>query len=173
MMRILIRHTDKKVAKLQSDIETLEREINDITQKDLVNKNYEILEKIIDDYQMYLRDKKLRKVKRDNLDYKLGRIYTFDRKYDNVKTTEPLTSRGRNIGDTDISSGSSTSSIDSRTSTVAQSTHDTSKSNFLVEMERLRQGTKTTRKDIRPEGVGNNGNRDTGISGVRTRSKKD
>ncbi|KAJ1194072.1 hypothetical protein NDU88_003367 [Pleurodeles waltl] len=119
------------------------------------------------------RDKKLRKVKRDDLDYKLGRIYTFARKYDNVKTTEPLTNRGRNIGDTDIYSGSSTSSIDSRTSIVAQTTHDTSKSTFLVKMERLSQGTKTTRTDTRPEGVGNDGNRDTGISGVRTRSKKD
>ncbi|KAJ1118919.1 hypothetical protein NDU88_007106 [Pleurodeles waltl] len=119
------------------------------------------------------RDKKLRKVKRDGLDYKLDRIYTFARKYDNVKTTEPLTNRGRNIGDTDISSGSSTSSIDSRTSTVALTTHDTSKSTFLDEMERLRQGTKTSRIDKRLEGVGNDGNRDTGITGVRTRSKKD
>ncbi|KAJ1177241.1 hypothetical protein NDU88_002502 [Pleurodeles waltl] len=147
MMRILIRHTDKKVAKLQSDIETLEREIDDITQKDLVKKNYEILDKIIDDYQMYLRDKKIRKVKRDDLDYKLGRIYTFARKYDNVKIVAPSTTRGRDTDDTDISSGSSTSSVDSRTSKTIQLLHDTSKSNFLVEMEWLRQGTKMTRKD--------------------------
>ncbi|KAJ1124740.1 hypothetical protein NDU88_003189 [Pleurodeles waltl] len=81
--------------------------------------------------------------------------------------------KGPDSGDTDISSGSSTSSIDSRTSKMTQVPHDTSKSNFLVEMERLRQGTKMIRKDTRPGGVGNDGNKDTGSSGVRTRSKKD
>ncbi|KAJ1163189.1 hypothetical protein NDU88_003652 [Pleurodeles waltl] len=111
-MRILIRHTDKKVTKLLGDIETLETEIGEVTRKDLVKKNYEILDKVNDDCQMYLRDKKQQKVKRDDLDYKL-------------------------------------------------------------EMEQLRQGTKSIRQDTRQEGVGNDGNKDTGKSGVRTRSKKD
>ncbi|KAJ1213930.1 hypothetical protein NDU88_001559 [Pleurodeles waltl] len=115
-MRIVIRHTDKKVARLQGDIEVLEREIDDVTQKDLVKKNYEILDKIIDDYQMYLRDKKQRKVKLDDLDYKLGRVYTFARKYDNVKLPESSTIRGRDTDDTDMSSGGSASSIGSCTS---------------------------------------------------------
>ncbi|KAJ1092739.1 hypothetical protein NDU88_005849 [Pleurodeles waltl] len=114
-MRILIRHTNKKVAKLQEDIETLEREIDEIPQKDLVKKNYEILGRIVDDNQIYLRDKKLRKVKRDDLDYKLGRVYTFARKYDNVKVHEARTSRGGVSRDTDLTSGSSVSSLDSVT----------------------------------------------------------
>ncbi|KAJ1163735.1 hypothetical protein NDU88_004188 [Pleurodeles waltl] len=177
MMRILIQHTDKKVTSLQGDIQALEREIDDVTQKDLVKKNYEILDKIIEDYQMYLRDKKLRKVKRDDLDYKLGRIYIFARKYDNVKLPESSTTRARDTDDTDMSSGGSISSIDSCTSKESgssiQISHDTSKSNFLVEMERLRQGTKIIRKDIILEAVGNDGNKDIGKLGVRTRSKKD
>ncbi|KAJ1140078.1 hypothetical protein NDU88_006439 [Pleurodeles waltl] len=60
------------------------------TQKDLIKKNYEIMERIVEDYQIYLRDKKLRKVKRDDLDYKLGRIYTFARKFDNVKVSDTM-----------------------------------------------------------------------------------
>ncbi|KAJ1174382.1 hypothetical protein NDU88_006204 [Pleurodeles waltl] len=177
MMRILIRHTDKKVTRLQGDIEVLEQETDDVTQKDLVKKNYEILDKIIEDYQMYLRDKKLWKVKCDDLDYKLGRIYTSARNYDNVKLPESSTTRGRDTDDTDVSSGGSISSIDSCASKESDSSiqisHDTFKSNFFVEMERLRQGTKMIRKDIRPEVVGNNGNKDIGKAGVRTRSKKD
>ncbi|KAJ1172316.1 hypothetical protein NDU88_004163 [Pleurodeles waltl] len=177
-MRILIRHTDKKVTKLQGDIEALEKEIDEVTQKDLVKKNYEILDKIIDDYQMYLRDKKLRKVKRYDLDYKLGRIYTFTCKYDNVKISESSTIRRQDTVDTDLSSGSSISSIDSCTSkesgpSTRISRDLSNQNNFLVEMERLRQGTKIIRKDTRPEGVGNDGNKDTGKSGVKTRSKKD
>ncbi|KAJ1096477.1 hypothetical protein NDU88_001617 [Pleurodeles waltl] len=69
------------------DIEILEKEIDEVPQKDLIKKNYEILHKIVEDYQIYLRDKKLRKVKHDDLDYKLGRIYTLARKYDNVKVS--------------------------------------------------------------------------------------
>ncbi|KAJ1140578.1 hypothetical protein NDU88_006927 [Pleurodeles waltl] len=121
------------------------------------------------------RDKKQRKVKRDDLDYKLGRIYTFARKYDNVKTFEPLTTRGRDLGDSDLSSGSSVSSLDSSTSKDSGPSKQNSRgaSNFLVEMERLRLGTKVIRKETRLEGVGNDGDKGTGKSGVRTRSKKD
>ncbi|KAJ1217750.1 hypothetical protein NDU88_005340 [Pleurodeles waltl] len=176
MMRILIKHIDKKVAKLQDDIETLEREIDGVSQKDLINKNYEILHKIVEDYQIYLRDKKLRKVKRDDLDYKLGRIYTFARKYDNVKISGSRTNSDRFTNDTDLSSGGSMSSIDSSTlqdSEPSKQVPHSSANSFLVEMERLRLGTKTNRREIRPEGVGNNGEKSLGKQGVRTRSKKD
>ncbi|KAJ1142022.1 hypothetical protein NDU88_008350 [Pleurodeles waltl] len=94
-MCILIKHTDKKVTKLQGDIETMEREFESVPQKDLVKKNYEILDMVVEDYQIYLRDKKLGKVKRDDLDYKLGRVYTFARKYDSVKVHEPVKRDGR------------------------------------------------------------------------------
>ncbi|KAJ1097259.1 hypothetical protein NDU88_002384 [Pleurodeles waltl] len=151
------------------------QEIDEILQKDLIKKNYEILNKIVEDYQIYLRDRKLRKVKRDDLDYKLGRIYTFARKYDNVKVSGPVTNRDTFTSDTDLSSGSSMSSIDSSTSKESgppkQVPH--SSSNVLVEMERLRLGTKTNRREIRPEGVGNDGEKGLEKQGVRTRSKKD
>ncbi|KAJ1200546.1 hypothetical protein NDU88_004369 [Pleurodeles waltl] len=176
MMRILIKHTDKKVAKLQGDIETLEKEIDGVPQKDLINKNYEILHKIVEDYQIYLRDKKLRKVKRDDLDYKLGRIYTFARKYDNVKISGSGTNRDRFTSDTDLSSGGSMSSLDSSTLQDSESSKQvphSSANSFLVEMERLRLGTKINRREIRPEGVGNNGEKSLEKQGVRTRSKKD
>ncbi|KAJ1117675.1 hypothetical protein NDU88_005872 [Pleurodeles waltl] len=84
---MLIKHADKKVAKLQVVIEKMEKYIEAVTLKEVINKNYEVLDKVMDEYQLYLHDKKLRKIKRDDMDYKEGRIYTFARKYDNVKIT--------------------------------------------------------------------------------------
>ncbi|KAJ1193551.1 hypothetical protein NDU88_002848 [Pleurodeles waltl] len=175
MMRILIKHTDKKVAKLQSEIEILEKEIDEIPQKDLVDKNYEILNKILEDYQIYLHDKKLRKVKRDHLDYKLGRIDTFAQKYDNVKVSGSGNNLDTLTSEIDFSSGSSMSSLDSSISKESGSSKQIphSSSNILVEMERLRLGTKTNRRETRLEGVGDNGEKGSEKQGVRTRSKKE
>ncbi|KAJ1170103.1 hypothetical protein NDU88_001984 [Pleurodeles waltl] len=112
MMRILIKHTEKKVAKLQDDIDKMEKEIENVPQKDLIKKNYEILDKIMEDYQIYLRDKKLRKVKRDDLDYKEGRVYNFARKYDNVRIPDIGKRTCEGTSDTDLTSGSSVSSLE-------------------------------------------------------------
>ncbi|KAJ1218791.1 hypothetical protein NDU88_006363 [Pleurodeles waltl] len=69
MMRILIKHADKKVGKLQAEIERMEKDIETMTPKDAINKNYEILDKDMEEHQVYTCDKKLRKIKRDYMDY--------------------------------------------------------------------------------------------------------
>ncbi|KAJ1210763.1 hypothetical protein NDU88_006125 [Pleurodeles waltl] len=175
MMRILIKPTFKKVSKLQADIDKMEKEIDNVPQKDLIKKNYEILDRVGEDYQIYLRDKKLRKVKWDDLDYKLGRVYTVARKYDNVKVQDQVKRGGGDLCDTDLSNGGSASSLDSITpKDSGLSKHILhSASNFLVKMERLRLGTKINRREQRSEGVGNNGDRGPEKQGLRTRSKKD
>lgn len=86
MMQILIRHAREKGEKLQGEIEETEKEINAMEQKDLIEKNFVILKKVMDDYQLYLKNKKLTKIRRDDKDYRDGRVYTFARKYDNVQT---------------------------------------------------------------------------------------
>ncbi|KAJ1121813.1 hypothetical protein NDU88_000332 [Pleurodeles waltl] len=68
MMRILINHADQKVGKLQAEIEKMEREVEIMTLKDVIKKNYEILDKVMEEHQVYLRDKKLQKIKRDDMD---------------------------------------------------------------------------------------------------------
>lgn len=52
-----------------------------------MKKNYDILNKILEDYQIYLRDKKIKKIKRDDKDYRDRRIYTFAHKYYKVKVS--------------------------------------------------------------------------------------
>ncbi|KAJ1141272.1 hypothetical protein NDU88_007606 [Pleurodeles waltl] len=86
MMRTLIKHSEKKTSKLQAEVDKLEKSIDVMNLKDAIKRNYEILDKVMNEYQISLRDKKLLKIKRDEIDYREGRIYTFARKYDNLKT---------------------------------------------------------------------------------------
>ncbi|KAJ1204176.1 hypothetical protein NDU88_007957 [Pleurodeles waltl] len=84
MMRILIKHSEKKTIKRQVEIDKIEKSIEHLNLKEATKKNYEIMDKVLEDYQLYLCDKKLHKIKRDDLDYKEGIIYTFARKHDNL-----------------------------------------------------------------------------------------
>ncbi|KAJ1210303.1 hypothetical protein NDU88_005669 [Pleurodeles waltl] len=86
MMCILIKHADQKAEKLQAEIEKMEKEVEIMTPKDVIKKTYEILDKVMEEHQVYPCDKKLQKIKQDNMDYKEWRVYTFARKYDNVRT---------------------------------------------------------------------------------------
>lgn len=88
MMQILIRHAIEKGAKLLSEIEVVEKEIETCESKDLVDKNYEIPKKVIEGHQNYLKKKKLRKIKKDDKDYREGRIYTFAKKFDSITINE-------------------------------------------------------------------------------------
>ncbi|KAJ1121994.1 hypothetical protein NDU88_000500 [Pleurodeles waltl] len=112
----------------------------------------------MDECQISLRDKKLRKIKRDEIDYTEGRIYTFARKYDNLKT--PVASKRTRIETsvTDTASLSSVGSFESTTYSAASTSAPPVRnpSPFLVEMERLRLGRKFVRKERveRPEGGG-------------------
>ncbi|KAJ1208280.1 hypothetical protein NDU88_003666 [Pleurodeles waltl] len=142
MMRILIKHSEEKTSKLQVEVDKLEKSIDDMNLKDAIKRNYEILDKVMDEYQISLRDKKLCKIKRDEIDYREGRIYTFARKYNNLKTHVASKRTRIETSDTDSASLSSVGSFESTTSSAASAPPVRNPSPFLVEMERLRLGSK-------------------------------
>ncbi|KAJ1152082.1 hypothetical protein NDU88_004859 [Pleurodeles waltl] len=82
MINILIKHSDRKRTKLLLDITSLEEEIKNLNLPEATDKNYTIMREILTGYQLYIKDKKMRKLVRDDNDYKNGRIYTFARKFD-------------------------------------------------------------------------------------------
>ncbi|KAJ1106623.1 hypothetical protein NDU88_004024 [Pleurodeles waltl] len=69
LMDILIENAERKVAKLQSEIEELEKEIKDLNLKEATEKNFAILNDIISKFQDEIKQRKARKFKRDELDY--------------------------------------------------------------------------------------------------------
>ncbi|KAJ1170549.1 hypothetical protein NDU88_002424 [Pleurodeles waltl] len=85
MMDILIRDAKNKREKLLQDIAQLEKEINDIDSPDTKTRNFNILKGVLQKHQLYIKDKKVRKLRRDDNDYKKGRVFTFARKFDNSK----------------------------------------------------------------------------------------
>ncbi|KAJ1116874.1 hypothetical protein NDU88_005079 [Pleurodeles waltl] len=113
MMRILIKYSEKRTTKLQAEVDKIEKDIELLNLKDVTKKNYEIMDKILEDYQLYLRDKKLRKIKRDGIDYKEGRIYTFARKYDTLRSSSTNKRICSEMMETDSASSSSMCSLDS------------------------------------------------------------
>ncbi|KAJ1097719.1 hypothetical protein NDU88_002836 [Pleurodeles waltl] len=57
MMKILSRHANKKVKKLQAKIDNIEKEFEASDLKEVVEKNYENVEKVIEGHQVYLHGK--------------------------------------------------------------------------------------------------------------------
>ncbi|KAJ1205978.1 hypothetical protein NDU88_001396 [Pleurodeles waltl] len=182
MMDILIRDAKAKREKLLQDIALLEKEINDIDSPDTIIKNYNILKEVLQKHQLYIKDKKVRKLRRDENDYRNGRVFTFARKYDTLKadsvrdtpsTKAKLPSPGLTTSDTDASSISSGTSEDTRDHTpLPSSTH---RPPFLLELERFRKGQKQLQKRAvtntsPPEGGNTSTNTYRRQEGVATRS---
>ncbi|KAJ1080704.1 hypothetical protein NDU88_000898 [Pleurodeles waltl] len=84
MINILIKHADRKRNKLLLDIASLEEEIKSLNLTEATDKNYTIMREILNGYQLYVKDKKMRKLIRDENDYSSGSIYTFARRFDQV-----------------------------------------------------------------------------------------
>ncbi|KAJ1181008.1 hypothetical protein NDU88_006219 [Pleurodeles waltl] len=72
MINILIKHSDRKRTKLLLDITSLEEEIKNLNLPEATDKNYTIMREILTGYQLYIKDKKMRKLVRDDNDYKNG-----------------------------------------------------------------------------------------------------
>ncbi|KAJ1082733.1 hypothetical protein NDU88_002898 [Pleurodeles waltl] len=150
MMNILIKHAERKREKLLLEISSLEDQIKSLDLPEATAKNYSILRDTLNDYQLYIKDKKLKKIIRDENDYANGRIYTFARRFDQVNKDRTDKGSNTNLSDVSIPSSSisdtsnvSGSSSDPATggSVVNVSTSNVSKpSPFLEELGRYRIG---------------------------------
>ncbi|KAJ1207430.1 hypothetical protein NDU88_002821 [Pleurodeles waltl] len=118
-MDILIRDAREKRTRLLIDIETLEKEKQDTNLKDAIDKNYDIIKNILQQHQEYIKEKKMRKLRRDANDYAAGRVFTFAHKYDNINhdnraektsVSAAQTTSSITTSDTDLSSCSSVAS---------------------------------------------------------------
>ncbi|KAJ1155887.1 hypothetical protein NDU88_008612 [Pleurodeles waltl] len=150
MINILIEHADRKRNKLLQDITSLEEEIKNLNLPEATDKNYAIMREILTGYQLYIKDKKMRKLVRDDNDYTNGRIYTFARKFDQVnresgnrhiKSNTPAGSTAGSLSDiSNLSSDCGESPVEgSSVSTHAQNTTQQS-SSFLEKLDRYRKG---------------------------------
>ncbi|KAJ1207412.1 hypothetical protein NDU88_002803 [Pleurodeles waltl] len=62
VMNILVTNSERKVKKLREEINRLEKELKELNLMEATQKNYEILKKELSCYQLYLKDKKLKKI---------------------------------------------------------------------------------------------------------------
>ncbi|KAJ1112947.1 hypothetical protein NDU88_001207 [Pleurodeles waltl] len=150
-MDILIRDAKDKRERLLIDIKNLEKEIQDTNLTEAIDKNYNILNGVLQKHQEYIKEKKLHKLRRDANDYAKGRVFTFARKFDNLNSdrsdnraiTASLAGTSNvTASDTDLSSCSSLASDDTNSVPPQQATTSSNKSTFLLEMERFRRGQK-------------------------------
>ncbi|KAJ1208888.1 hypothetical protein NDU88_004272 [Pleurodeles waltl] len=153
-MDILICDAKEKRERLLAEIKTLEKEIRDTNLRETIEKNYDILKNVLQQHQEYIKDKKMRKLRRDAKDYDTCRVFTFARKFDNTNTDNrgnrislPAAHTVSNIttSDTDLSSCSSNTSEEASSSLQEQRSTTHNKSSFLLEMERFRRGQKYNR----------------------------
>ncbi|KAJ1188079.1 hypothetical protein NDU88_004844 [Pleurodeles waltl] len=184
MINILIKHSDRKRTKLLLDITSLEEEIKNLNLPEATDKNYTIMREILTGYQLYIKDKKMRKLVRDDNDYKNGRIYTFARKFDqvnkesNTRPTNIYTPAEAITGSlSDISNISSDCSDPPREGSSTNMTlHNTTQqsNSFLEELGRYRKGLRQnynrsgTNIDPPAGGAGNTATNTRG--GMTTRS---
>ncbi|KAJ1110568.1 hypothetical protein NDU88_007918 [Pleurodeles waltl] len=184
-MDILIRDAKEKREQLLLDIETLEKEIQDTNLKEAIGKNYDILQNVLQQHQEYIKEKKMRKLRREANDYATGRVFTFARKFDSMnsdnRVERALVSAAQTVSsiatrDTDLSSCSSITSEEATSSMQEQRNITHNKSTFLLEMERFRQGQKYKRQAQATHLREPEGGREKGVesannkTGVTTRS---
>ncbi|KAJ1104458.1 hypothetical protein NDU88_001871 [Pleurodeles waltl] len=154
IMDILIRDAREKRDRLLVEIELLEKEIQDTNLKEGITKNYDILNKVLQQHQIYIKDKKMRKLRRDANDYATGRVFTFAHKFDNFNNdnrtntaslppAQPVSSI--TSSDTELSRCSSITSDEASCSRHDQDSLSHIKSTFLLEMERFRRGQRHNR----------------------------
>ncbi|KAJ1200188.1 hypothetical protein NDU88_004015 [Pleurodeles waltl] len=151
MMDILIRDAMNKREQLLKDMQTLEKDIEETNLTEAIENNYEILKEVLQQHQQYIKDKKLRKLKRDANDYKSGRVFSYACKYDNVRLDKQVdihqtciddSTSIASTSDSEVSSISSKRSQDSSNLNAQKSIVATDKSPFLLELQRYRKGQK-------------------------------
>ncbi|KAJ1093107.1 hypothetical protein NDU88_006216 [Pleurodeles waltl] len=91
MIRQLIDIAQEEYEKYRNEVDTLNKQIEEAKWGDISMKNYDILNKIIDQYEEDIIQRQNRKFRRDLTDYHLSRVYTFGKKYDNIKTSTLIT----------------------------------------------------------------------------------
>ncbi|KAJ1128398.1 hypothetical protein NDU88_006777 [Pleurodeles waltl] len=150
-MDILIRDAREKRERLLSDIEVLEKEIQDTNLKEVIEKNYNILKDVLQKHQEYIKEKKMCKLRRNANDYVTGRVFKYAHKFDNMNMVRqdnraplPTGSTQSNLtaSDTDMSSCLSITSDEANSSLREHKTITNTKYTFLLEMERFRRGQK-------------------------------
>lgn len=85
MMRILIKYAEKDLEDIHKNITELEAKIK-LQNKEEVNKSRKEMEERIENYEEEVQLRKQRKFLRDETDYKTGRILTFAKRFDTLKT---------------------------------------------------------------------------------------
>ncbi|KAJ1164446.1 hypothetical protein NDU88_004884 [Pleurodeles waltl] len=148
MINILIKHADRKRNKLLLDIASLEEEIKSLNLTEATDKNYTIMRDILNGYQLYVKDKKMRKLIRDENDYSSGRIYTFARKFDQINrdTNKPNSNATPTSAISDSLSDISNLSSDGTDTSVNRPIENITPTNASLQNEFFFRGIRTIQK---------------------------
>ncbi|KAJ1132229.1 hypothetical protein NDU88_010556 [Pleurodeles waltl] len=139
MIKQLIEISQDEYEKHRTEVDKLTQNIEEANWGEIINKNYAILNNIIDRYEEDIIQRKKRKFIRDLHDYQQGRVYTFHKNYDNIKDSNPsleIQSCPETLTSSDLESPDDTERCSSTRPLV----------NFSEEARRYRLGTL---KDIR------------------------
>ncbi|KAJ1118764.1 hypothetical protein NDU88_006951 [Pleurodeles waltl] len=160
MIKQLIEISEEEYEKHCKEVDNLTKQIEEANWGEITTKNYAILNSVIDRYEEDLIQRKNQKFRRDLYDYQHGRVYTFSKKYDNIKDSNlslDLQTCADTLPSPEIESSNDSESCSSTRPQV----------NFLEEARRYRLGSL---KDIRVKPP------DTSmvvpsISGIQTRAR--
>ncbi|KAJ1091291.1 hypothetical protein NDU88_004418 [Pleurodeles waltl] len=134
MIKQLIEISEEEYDKHRKEVDNLTQRIEEANWGEITTKNYAILNSVIDRYEEDTIQRKNRKIRRDLYDYQHGRVYTFSRKYDNIK--------GSNLSlDIQTSHDTPPSSEVESSDDSANCTLTRPQVNFLEEARRHRLGT--------------------------------
>ncbi|KAJ1117004.1 hypothetical protein NDU88_005205 [Pleurodeles waltl] len=85
MIKQLIEISEEAYEKHRKEVDNLTQCTEEANWGEITTKSYAILNSIIDRYEEDIIQRKYRKFRRDLHDYQHGRVYTFGKKYDNIK----------------------------------------------------------------------------------------
>lgn len=149
LIDILIENADRKVTRLQAEIQQLEGEIAALNLPEATTKNYDIVKTVLSNHQNDIKQRKACKLKRDELDYNSGRVFTFSKKYDyllqsdkNKQTSEPISTSSSNTSLSTIPT--SESENEGELGTSVRQLHPLGNSSFLPRSKSNQEGKQST-----------------------------
>ncbi|KAJ1174489.1 hypothetical protein NDU88_006310 [Pleurodeles waltl] len=160
MIKLLIEISEEEYDKHRKEVDNLTQSREEANWGEISTKNYAILNSVIDRYEEYIIQRKNRKFRRDLYDYQHRRVYTFSKKYDNIKDSI-LSLEVQTSHDT-LPSSEVESSDDSTNCTLTRP-----QVNFLEEARRHRLGTLKDTKAKLPDTT----QATPSTSGIQTRAR--
>lgn len=122
MLAILMKYANIDRQALIKEIEVLSDKLSKLPEQDIIKKLQKEMQERVKKYEQTIKDRKTVKFRREKLDYQRGQIFTFSKRFANIRRQQMTDGLRSNTAQMNVESGSE---ISSEADTDNEDTHQT------------------------------------------------